>query len=87
MTTMKRSFFTVAILTIALLIGSQLVMSCGGKKDQATEIREQTKPDSTAVAYACPMHPEVTGKEGVTCSKCGMELVAVKNRDSTMHEH
>jgi len=24
--------------------------------------------------YACPMHPEVTGKEGDTCSKCGMKL-------------
>ena len=24
--------------------------------------------------FACPMHPEVTGKEGDTCSKCGMKL-------------
>ncbi len=24
--------------------------------------------------YACPMHPEVQGKKGVKCSKCGMEL-------------
>jgi hypothetical protein len=24
--------------------------------------------------YACPMHPEVTGKQGEECSKCGMEL-------------
>jgi len=24
--------------------------------------------------YACPMHPEVTGKEGDTCPKCGMKL-------------
>ncbi len=35
---------------------------------------------TTAVAhnaehiYACPMHPEVTGKEGDTCPKCGMKL-------------
>lgn len=27
--------------------------------------------------YACPMHPEVTGKHGDSCSKCGMDLVAV----------
>lgn len=25
-------------------------------------------------AYACPMHPEVTGKAGDKCSKCGMDL-------------
>jgi hypothetical protein len=32
--------------------------------------------DSTAHVhtYACPMHPEVTGKEGDTCPKCGMKL-------------
>ena len=24
--------------------------------------------------YACPMHPEVKGKKGEKCSKCGMEL-------------
>jgi hypothetical protein len=32
--------------------------------------------DNTAEGqlYACPMHPEVTGKQGEECSKCGMEL-------------
>lgn len=34
--------------------------------------------DTTQVAYACPMHPEVTGKEGDKCSKCGMKLAVVK---------
>ncbi len=33
---------------------------------------------SEALAYACPMHPEVTGKEGDKCSKCGMYLEPVK---------
>jgi len=27
--------------------------------------------------YACPMHPEVTGKEGDKCTKCGMKLTKV----------
>ncbi|MEO6039909.1 MAG: heavy metal-binding domain-containing protein [Saprospiraceae bacterium] len=31
--------------------------------------------DPNAV-YACPMHPEVTGKAGDKCSKCGMDLEA-----------
>jgi len=40
----------------------------------------QTKNDSEQTGghehvYACPMHPEVTGKEGDKCSKCGMALV------------
>lgn len=24
--------------------------------------------------FACPMHPEVKGKKGEKCSKCGMDL-------------
>ncbi len=36
-----------------------------------------TNTDRTA-AYACPIHPEITGKAGDTCSKCGMDLVPVK---------
>ncbi|MEO8591170.1 MAG: heavy metal-binding domain-containing protein [Flavobacteriales bacterium] len=39
------------------------------------------KADSTGVStqqYACPMHPEVTGKEGDKCPKCGMALEPVK---------
>ena len=33
------------------------------------------KPVPTAAAYVCPMHPEITGKEGDSCSKCHMKLV------------
>ena len=43
--------------------------------------------DSTHMAYACPMHPEVTGKQGDKCSKCGMTLEAVKKSERTEHEH
>ncbi|MBX2900697.1 MAG: hypothetical protein KF775_13670 [Cyclobacteriaceae bacterium] len=42
--------------------------------------------DSTPMAYACPMHPEVTGKEGDKCSKCGMKLEPVKEHKDD-HEH
>ena len=31
--------------------------------------------------YACPMHPEVTGKEGDNCPKCGMKLVHNDNAE------
>jgi hypothetical protein len=41
-----------------------------------TETKAATKTDTLHVqVYACPMHPEVTGKEGDKCSKCGMALV------------
>src|SRR5207248_10622440 len=34
--------------------------------------------DTPASSYACPMHPEVTATEPVTCPRCGMKLVAVQ---------
>jgi FtsP/CotA-like multicopper oxidase with cupredoxin domain len=34
--------------------------------------------DTTASAYVCPMHPEVTSAEPGTCPKCGMKLVAAQ---------
>ena len=37
--------------------------------------------------YACPMHPEITGKEGDKCSKCGMDLKMVEHDDHEGHEH
>lgn len=36
--------------------------------------------------YACPMHPEVIGKKGDKCSKCGMDLVAVSAENSAKVE-
>ncbi|HNR07238.1 MAG TPA: heavy metal-binding domain-containing protein [Saprospiraceae bacterium] len=45
-------------------------------------------PDTMAMAaFACPMHPEVTGKEGDKCSKCGMDLVAVKKEEPGHEGH
>lgn len=46
---------------------------------------DESKPGTTAVpaaetapapeaVYACPMHPEITGKKGDKCSKCKMDL-------------
>jgi len=40
--------------------------------------------DTTRNNYGCPMHPEVTGKEGDTCPKCGMKLEKINQADITM---
>jgi len=87
---MKKLSLTTLVIISALSVGTIFLSSCGDHKK--TEEQEQTKSDSTAhkesedkaVAYACPMHPDVTGKEGDTCSKCGMKLEPVKEADSTM---
>lgn len=36
--------------------------------------------------YACPMHPEVTGKHGDKCPKCGMDLKAVNAENAVAYE-
>jgi hypothetical protein len=36
--------------------------------------KKTTTKKEVAMAYACPMHPEVTSNEPGKCSKCGMDL-------------
>lgn len=94
---MKKSIASVAFLFALLFAVSLVTMNCGGKKSDQTEEEghhhdsdstehHDMKMDSTQMAYACPMHPEVTGKEGDKCSKCGMKLEPVKEHKDD-HEH
>lgn len=46
---------------------------------QATNKDSVTSTTDAAMVYACPMHPQITGKKGDTCSICGMQLKEVKN--------
>lgn len=94
---MRKSILTIAILTSGLFVSSVLLTGCGTKKEQTTEEDQHMKTDATnqhdgmEMTYACSMHPEVTGKEGDTCSKCGMKLELVKSADTTEnhseHQH
>ena len=70
--------------TIALSI---FLFACGGAEPQgqgkatgsdSTRAMEGTTVAGDEVAYACPMHPEVTGMKGDSCPKCGMDLVEVE---------
>ena len=54
-----------------------------GELRRPPEVEQKDLPSQIQIAtdtlhvhvYACPMHPEITGKEGDKCPKCGMALV------------
>jgi hypothetical protein len=59
------------------LFTTLLIMSCnsGEASNQTIEVNATANHES---GYTCVMHPEVTGKEGGQCPKCGMALVQRK---------
>jgi hypothetical protein len=62
---------------LSILVLMVAFASCkDAKTENSTESTTVENSDNAAAdqLYACPMHPEVTGKQGDTCSKCGMEL-------------
>jgi hypothetical protein len=74
---MKKQIKTItAMCAIAtsLFIGS---CNSGGNKENSTAQKEEHQHgegDHHEHIFACPMHSEVTGKEGDKCPKCGMAL-------------
>lgn len=69
-------------ITILAVIMAFTLTACNSQKTKETQTNE--KIANTEKMYACSMHPEVTGKEGDTCSKCSMALTEVKQtKDST----
>lgn len=46
----------------------------------------EMKGDMTET-HACPMHPDIKGKEGDKCSKCGMDLELIDKDDQGSHSH
>ena len=63
-----------------------VLISCNQKNKEAVTTDSQ-KTESTSQLYACPMHPEVTGKKGEQCSKCGMELTEPVAQIEAAHDH
>ena len=70
---MKNIIISMTAMTFALT-------ACNSGNNRSTETKDPGT--DTTLVYACPMHPEITGKKGDNCSICGMKLVAVKNATS-----
>jgi hypothetical protein len=60
-------------------VASVAVTSCGNKPSDHAEADHDHAAGDHEHTYACSMHPEVTGKEGEECSKCGMKLELVSD--------
>ncbi|MBC8153331.1 MAG: hypothetical protein H7Z72_10505 [Bacteroidetes bacterium] len=79
-----RNQLNINTVVLAVAISSSVLVSgCNnaGKTETTTETTAVNATGTTDAdehngehTYACPMHPEVTGKEGDMCPKCGMKL-------------
>lgn len=79
---MKKRLFSTLVMVL-------LLVACNQKNTEENIEENLTVPDSTEInnrtetmeikemVYACPMHPEVTGKSDENCHKCGMALTEV----------
>lgn len=68
-----------------------ITLSACNQKTKPAEEAKIEKITTSSDLYACSMHPEVTGKKGEACSKCGMELTepvgqATKTTSNTVIE-
>lgn len=69
---MKKIIFLSAAFFVAVFF-----IACGNNSSKNNDNTGSTATTNAADSnklYACPMHPEITGKKGEKCSKCGMEL-------------
>ena len=63
-----------------------VLVSCNQKNKEAQTSNSETTVTASQL-YACSMHPEVTGKKGEKCSKCGMELTEPVLQNEAAHHH
>ena len=69
---------------ISAIVMAFVFTACNSNTGKTKETKTGQEGSPIEQVYACSMHPEVTGKKGDKCSKCGMELtVPVKNADGT----
>jgi FtsP/CotA-like multicopper oxidase with cupredoxin domain len=51
------------------------------------DMDEPELPSGTAVAYVCPMHPDVIAEKSGRCPKCGMKLVQAPQPSAAAEKH
>lgn len=68
MTVFKSILFSTAMAALLLACSNEATVDAKTKNDSVVANGHEHR-------FSCPMHPEVTGKEGDTCPKCGMKLV------------
>ncbi|MEZ5056302.1 MAG: heavy metal-binding domain-containing protein [Saprospiraceae bacterium] len=70
-------------LSIAVVKGliCLIAFSCNNKQPEFTSKKQLAQHQSDGI-YACPMHPEITGKKGDSCSTCGMDLLPLEKESS-----
>jgi hypothetical protein len=67
---------TMAVITVsAVIFFTACNGSAGNSKKETKETTHTESSHKNEHVFACPMHPEVTGKEGDECPTCGMKLV------------
>ena len=71
---------------LAVLAMAFVFAACNSNADKSKETKTEKETTPAAQMYACSMHPEVTGKKGDKCPKCGMELSEPVKKDGSSTE-
>lgn len=79
---MKKLRTTLVIAVVGIIFLT--LLSCNDSQNQNNDTDRNTEHVSD---YVCPMHPEITGIKGETCSICGMDLVPMEENNHDMHNH
>lgn len=79
---MKKAINTLLGLSVCLVTLSAC-NNVENKKNKDMTTHNHTDKESV---FACPMHPEVTGKQGDKCPKCGMDLKVVNPQNAVAYE-
>lgn len=67
----------IKLVALGVAFSSSLILAACNPNTKTASAKEVVAEGSHATkdhVFACPMHPEVTGKEGDSCPKCGMKL-------------
>jgi Heavy metal binding domain len=72
----KSKAFVVLLFVTLATIGACKNASSKPSETVTAPAAVEVKTDTSHIhVFSCPMHPEVTGKAGDKCPKCGMLLV------------